>query len=138
MTLDDLTSFNKNVNIFRQRCLLLFWTDHFFKFFFFLFLFFFLIVCYPPFSELIHCHHELTSKEIFLHLSQILTGWSQPLAGTALRSLEQVSHTPCPQALQWWIGILSENSASQILHLLISLSGTQYSGLALSLIHSVK
>ena len=69
--------------------------------------------------------HEITSKDMSLHLSQILTGWSQPLAGTALRSLEQVSQTPWPQARQWWMGSLSENSASQILQLLISLSGIQ-------------
>ena len=77
------------------------------------------IVCYKGPSFLLHVSHTLTCS-------------SQPLDGTARRCSEQRLHTPWPHARQWCLRSFMVKSVSQTQHLMISLSGIQYAGLAAS------
>lgn len=66
-----------------------------------------------------------SSPAFWLQPLQTLTGWSQPRDGTARRSWEQSSHTPWPQARQWWMERRGENSRWHSLQEWMSWSGTQ-------------
>jgi hypothetical protein len=73
-----------------------------------------------------------------LQSSQTRTASSQPRDLTGFLVAEHVSHTPFPQARQWWMAIFSLKVVAHTKHFSISLSGTQYSGRAKSFIHAIK
>ena len=83
----------------------------------------------------VDCHAAL----LFLaQIVQTLTGVSHPREGTGVRWGEHPLHTPWPQSLQWWIFRIGPNCSLHTEQCSISWSGTQYTGLLVSLSASKK